>query len=65
MRLIEYWNYPDQAVCRDAAVKLNGGSKRRRNGNIARGIRSRVTRSVTLYGSVGPTFLIFRFGSDA
>ena len=47
-------NYPDEAVFRDAAVKLNGGSKGRRNANIARDIRSRVIRSVTLYGSAGP-----------
>ncbi len=37
-------------------MKLNGGSKGRRNGNIARDERSRVTRSVALYGSADPIF---------
>ena len=47
-------DHPDEGVHRGATVKLNGGSKGRRDRKIARDVRSRVTRPVALYGSVDP-----------
>ncbi len=56
MPVVMWQKHPDEAACRGAAVKLNGGSKGRRNGNIARDVRSASQRSVALYGSGDPIF---------